>query len=322
MKTSISNTVYSNSRVSSAQGLNTQTAKTDLVINFHMTESCNYRCSYCYATWDDLEAKNELHRLSGQVESLLQNLSDYFLQPNSLQAEMGYQNVRLNFAGGEPMLLGQRFLDAVKFANRLGFRTSLITNGHYLTHDILDELAPSLDVLGMSYDTADHAVAQGIGRVDRKQRWVSAEQLKQMCARYRSLNPTGVLKLNTVVNAVNCHDSLLDLMDEIKPNKWKLLRVLPVHEHQLTITQAEYQAYVQRHAALSSIIVEEDNDAMTHTYLMINPEGRFYQNSDAGCGYIVSDSILTAGVEKALSQVPFNISGFKQRYQLIPSVMV
>jgi radical S-adenosyl methionine domain-containing protein 2 len=322
MKKSISNTANSNALVSGAHDLNAQTTKTDLVINFHMTESCNYKCSYCYATWDDLEAKNELHRLSGQVESLLQNLADYFLQPNPLHAEMGYQNVRLNFAGGEPMLLGQRFLDAVKFANQLGFRTSLITNGHYLTDDILDELAPSLDVLGISYDTADHALAQSIGRVDRKQRWIAAEQLMQMCARYRSLNPAGVLKLNTVVNAVNCDDSLLDLINEIQPNKWKLLRVLPVHDHQLTITKAQYQGYVQRHSALSSIIVEEDNEAMIHTYLMINPEGRFYQNSDAGSGYIVSDSILTAGVEQALSQVPFNVSGFKQRYELIPSVMV
>ena len=123
--------------------LGTHTASTDLVINFHMTESCNYQCSYCYATWDDLEAKNELHRLSGQVESLLQNLADYFLQTNPLRAEMGYQNVRLNFAGGEPMLLGQRFLDAVTFANQLGFRTSLSPNGHYLTGDIVDEMAPS-----------------------------------------------------------------------------------------------------------------------------------------------------------------------------------
>ncbi len=97
MKTSISNTANSNALVSSAHDLNAQTAKTDLVINFHMTESCNYKCSYCYATWDDLEAKNELHRLSGQVESLLQTLADYFLQPNPLQAEMGYQNVRLKF---------------------------------------------------------------------------------------------------------------------------------------------------------------------------------------------------------------------------------
>jgi len=198
----------------------------------------------------------------------------------------------------------------------------MITYGHDLTGDILKEVAPSLDVLGISYDTADHALAQSIGRVDRKKRWIGAEQLVQMCARYRSLNPSGILKLNTVVNAVNCNDSLLDLMNEIKPNKWKLLRVLPVHDHQLTITQVEYQAYIQRHAALSSIIVEEDNDAMTHTYLMINPEGRFYQNSDAGCGYIVSDSILTSGVEQTLSQVPFNVSGFKQRYQLIPALVL
>lgn len=139
MKTSISNTVHSNSRVSSAHDLNTQTAKTDLVINFHMTESCNYKCSYCYATWDDLEAKNELHRLSAQVESLLKKIVVYLLSDNSLKTQMGYENVRL---------------------------------------------------------------------------------------------------------------------------------------------------YLE------------------------------------GCGYIVSDSILTAGVEKALSQVPFNVSGFKQRYELIPSVMV
>ena len=295
-----------------------QTAKTDLVINFHMTESCNYRCSYCYATWNDLEAKSELHRLSGQVESLLQSLANYFLNPNALQAEMGYENVRLNFAGGEPMLLGQRFLDAVRFANQLGFRTSLITNGHYLTDDILDELAPSLDVLGISYDTADHTIAENIGRLDRKKRWINSEQLQHMCTRYRSLNPNGVLKLNTVVNAANQDDSLLDLMRDIQPNKWKLLRVLPVHNHQLTITQSQYQGYVQRHAELSSFIVEEDNDAMTHTYLMINPEGRFYQNSDAGCGYITSDPILSVGVEKALSHIPFDIAGFQQRYQLIP----
>lgn len=295
-----------------------QTTKTDLVINFHMTEHCNYRCSYCYATWNDLEAKNELHRLSGQVESLLQSLADYFLNPNSLQAEMGYENVRLNFAGGEPMLLGQRFLDAVRFANQLGFRTSLITNGHFLSDDILDELAPSIDVLGISYDTADSDIAAQIGRLDRKEHWISAEQLQHMCARYRKLNPSGILKLNTVVNAANQHDSLLDLMRDIQPNKWKLLRVLPVHNHLLTITQSQYYAYVHRHSELSPIIVEEDNDAMTHTYLMINPEGRFYQNADAGCGYITSEPILSVGVERALSHIPFDVAGFQQRYQLIP----
>ncbi|MGB5997710.1 MAG: viperin family antiviral radical SAM protein [Marinomonas sp.] len=296
--------------------------KTDLVINFHMTESCNYKCSYCYATWDDLEAKNELHRSSDKVESLLENLASYFLSDNPLKARMGYENVRLNFAGGEPMLLGQRFIDAVKRSNHLGFKTSLITNGHYLTNEILDDIGASLDVLGISYDSADHDIAKKIGRVDRKNRWIPADDLLSICSRYRTLNPTGVLKLNTVVNAVNKDDSLLPLMTQINPDKWKLLKVLPVHNHDLVISQDEYLAYVNRHQVLSDCIVEEDNDAMTHTYLMINPEGRFYQNSEAGSGYLLSDSILTAGVEKALEQIPFDVSGFQQRYQLIPAVEV
>jgi len=294
--------------------------KTDLVINFHITESCNYKCSYCYATWDDLEAKNELHRSPNKVASLLKNLASYFLSDNSLKAKMGYENVRLNFAGGEPMLLGKRFIDAIKFANQLGFKTSLITNGHYLSNDILDDIGPSLDVLGISYDSANYDIAQKIGRVDRNNRWISADDLRMICARYRALNSTGVLKLNTVVNAVNKDDSLLPLMTRIKPDKWKLLRVLPVYNHDLVISQSEYLAYVNRHQALANIIVEEDNDAMTHTYLMVNPEGRFYQNAEAGSGYVLSDLILAVGVEKALTQIPFDVSGFQQRYQLIPAV--
>lgn len=300
----------------------TQIAKPDLVINFHMTESCNYSCSYCYAIWDDLEAKNELHRSSDKVESLLENLASYFLSENALKAKMGYENVRLNFAGGEPMLLGQRFLDAVTFASTLGFKTSLITNGHYLTDDVLNALAPSLDVLGISFDTASDDLASKIGRIDRKGRRFSADRLKSVSKRYRELNPQGVLKLNTVVNSVNCDDDLVSLMSDIRPDKWKLLRVLPVHGHQLTITQLQYQNYVQRHSSLEKIIVEEDNEAMTHSYLMINPEGRFYQNAEAGSGYLLSDSILDIGVEDALSQVPFDVSGFQQRYQLIPLVTV
>ena len=28
------------------------TAFSELVLNFHMTEACNYRCGFCYATWE------------------------------------------------------------------------------------------------------------------------------------------------------------------------------------------------------------------------------------------------------------------------------
>jgi MoaA/NifB/PqqE/SkfB family radical SAM enzyme len=36
--------------------------------------------------------------------------------------------IRINFAGGEPSILGDTFLEIVKFAREMGFETSIITN--------------------------------------------------------------------------------------------------------------------------------------------------------------------------------------------------
>jgi len=65
----------------------------ELVINFHMTEACNYRCDYCYATWDTGCHSKELHRIEGAVESLIDRIADYFLSDNPLKQTMGYSSV-------------------------------------------------------------------------------------------------------------------------------------------------------------------------------------------------------------------------------------
>lgn len=50
------------------------------------------------------------------------------------------------------------------------------------------------------------------------------------------------------------------------------------------------------------------------TYLMINPQGRFYQNSGPENGHILSDPILSVGAARALSQIPFDTQAFARRY--------
>lgn len=216
------------------------------------------------------------------------------------------------------MLLGKCFLDAVRRANNLGSRTSVITNGHFLEPVLLEELAPGLSMLGISYDTADPELALQVGRADRKKSWMSLEQLKSICDQYRALNPLGILKLNTVVNSVNFQDDLSSLMESIRPDKWKLLSVLPVYDPSTSITLEQYRNYVERHAQLRHIISEEDNDSMQHSYLMVNPAGCFYQNGDTGKGYVVSEPILQVGVGTALNQILFDEIAFIKRYQSIP----
>jgi radical S-adenosyl methionine domain-containing protein 2 len=287
----------------------------ELVINFHMTEACNYCCDYCYATWDNHVLSSELHHDTTQVIHLLDNLAAYFLHDNPLKHRMGYHTVRINFAGGEPIMLGSRFIDALLYAKSLGFNTSIITNGHFLNAQILTRISSAIDMLGISFDTGDYLIANSIGRIDRKGFWLSPDKLIDICRTYRGLNSLGKLKLNTVVNAFNWRENLLNTVQQIKPDKWKLLRVLPVHNQNCTITDDQYRAYVTRHQSLSDCIVEEDNDAMWQSYLMINPDGCFYQNSSHGAGLTQSQPILAVGVKAAFEQISFNAEAFSHRYQ-------
>ncbi|MBO1270263.1 viperin family antiviral radical SAM protein [Shewanella sp. 4t3-1-2LB] len=289
----------------------------ELVINYHMTETCNFRCDYCYATWEGNTSHLELHHDFPLVQQLLKKLAVYFLVDNPLKASLGYSSVRINFAGGEPVVLGSRFVNAVLYAKQLGFNTSIITNGHLLTEQMLNRVASSTDMLGISFDTADHLIAQSIGRIDRKKDWLSPERLKTLVAHYRTLNANGRVKLNTVVNAFNWRENLTEVINEIQPYKWKLLRVLPVYSQHQAVTSEEFTAYILRHRTLRDLIVAEDNQHMWQSYLMINPVGCFYQNIGPKEGHIYSPEILNVGVEHAFSHIEFNPEIFAKRYQKV-----
>lgn len=46
-----------------------------LVINWHLTEACNYSCQYCYAAWNKATNPRELINDAGQTLELLTELS-------------------------------------------------------------------------------------------------------------------------------------------------------------------------------------------------------------------------------------------------------
>ena len=295
--------------------MNSPIKTTELVINFHMTETCNYSCTYCYATWEASCGAKELHRTEGAIETLIDRLADHFLSDNPLQQSMNYQSVRLNFAGGEPMVLGQRFVDALLYAKSKGFRTSIITNGAFLDQQRLVELSPHIDVLGVSFDTADEIIAGSIGRMDRKGSWISADRLQNISSEYKRLNPFGIFKVNTVVNEFNSHESLVDVMESVSPDKWKLLRVLPIYDRITPVSDIDFSGYVERHSVFSHITVVEDNSDMEASYLMINPHGCFYQNGEIQDGYVISEPILEVGVAKAFEHIRFDVDTFLSRYR-------
>ena len=70
----------------------------DLVFNWHLLEPCNYACKYCFAKWQKPNAKAPaVYQNRAATSQLLEQMASLNPQING--------GVRLNIAGGEPMLL-------------------------------------------------------------------------------------------------------------------------------------------------------------------------------------------------------------------------
>ena len=289
-----------------------------IVINWHLTEACNYKCDFCYAKWVKPQARELIHDTEN-TQSMLVQLFDYFglrSRVHALNEENPWESVRLNFAGGEPLLYRKETLAAVNLARDLGFDVSMITNGSLLDRPLLVELAPKLSLLGISLDSAHEDVNLAIGRADKRTGKTLGIDAMETLFRYaRELNPALRMKINTVVNKLNWQEDMTVAIQRLMPDKWKVLQMLPIQNSHLSIKDFQFQQFVDRHALLNEMMSVENNESMTESYIMIDPIGRFYQNAPSGQGpYRYSSPILQVGVREAFSEMSWSMSKFLSRY--------
>lgn len=295
----------------------------ELVINWHITEACNYSCHYCYAHWCKNKQRELIHD-SKSVKALLQAISQHFSTNNTdskLYRQLSYTTVRLNIAGGEPLLYPQKVMELADAAHSLGMRISLITNGSLFNDGLISFLAPKLCMLGVSIDSNNTNTNRIIGRTDNKGVLLDTDTLKKHIQAARNLNPELRIKINTVVNSENWGENLSNLLSEVGPERWKVLRMLPVLNDDLAITDQQFQSFIDKHPDFLDVMSIEDNDEMAESYLMIDPLGRFFQNTPktSGQGYQYSDPILSAGVASALSSIQFSPDKYQRRYEELGS---
>ncbi|MCK6527591.1 viperin family antiviral radical SAM protein [Myxococcota bacterium] len=266
-----------------------------IAANYHLLQPCDAACRFCFATFRDVRGRLPL--------------ADALRVLDLLRAA-GIE--KINLAGGEPTL-HPRIGDIVAHARRIGFVTSIVTNGSRLG-ELLDHHAADLDWVGLSVDSADEATEIGIGRGrgDHVRRAVA------LASRCRTLGIR--VKLNTVVCALNWREDLSPLVLAVRPDRWKIFQVLPIAGQNdgaiddLLVTADQLHAFVERHRDLARRgfpPVVEDNDAMKGSYVMVDPLGRFYGNATGR--HVYSDPILDVGVEAALSQVGFDAAKFDRR---------
>lgn len=260
-------------------------------INWHVWPFCNYSCTFCFANFAEIKRALSMTDAKRVV---------------ALLAQAGVR--KLTFAGGEPTLCP--WLDVLLAeSKRLGMTTMVVTNGTGLTPEFLRRTRGTLDWVALSIDSPDEETERLLGR-GRGGHVAQARRLASL------LKENGVrVKVNTVVTRANLHDDMHELIRDLAPERWKVFQMLPIAGENdtavntLSIDREEFAQYVARHADLSPIA--EDNDAMTGSYLMLDPLARFFQNTQGA--YATSSSVFEVGVSAAARQAGWDFAKFVDR---------
>lgn len=263
-------------------------------VSFHIVKPCNMKCKFCYATFDDFKVNKQL------------TVPEICLILNKLK-EAGVQKV--TFAGGEPMLYRQ-LPNIIIYAKAIGLTTSIITNGSLLTINFLKEMQGKLDWIGLSVDSINPLTNHLIGRVSKN----ASIEIKSYNSLVDPIVKYGYkLKINTVVNRYNQHETLLPFIDYTGTTRWKVfdtLRVEGQNDKQFEeIKSTDFEGFIKRNA--HPAMVMESNRLMTGAYLLIDPLGRMFEDTK-GC-HTYSDSLLTSSVEECLSQITLDREMFLER---------
>ncbi len=270
-------------------------------VNFHLIKACNFGCKFCYATFNDISCKGMSKEQHFEIVKAVAR-SSYFK--------------KINFAGGEPTLV-PHITELIQYAKSLGLETSIVTNASRIHAEWIKNIAGHLDILAISVDSICPETNHLIGR-ESKGKQIEINNLleiAQMCHVY------GIaLKINTVVCEFNKNEILTDFINQVKPFRWKILQATRVEGQNdeqydsIKVSQEEFEAFChnnQQYLLPDIKVVIESSDLIQGSYIMIDPLGRFYDDSTGKHQY--SDKILEEGLEKALSQIQTDETKFLKR---------
>ena len=271
------------------------------VVNYHITNRCNYHCTYCFGKFDGQKDPS-----LANAQKIIRNIADYFTQNN-------IKDGRINFAGGEPTLY-EHLDELIDYASSLGLSVSIVTNGSLLTPERICSWQGKISCIGISIDSIDDTANIAIGRCCRNKvvdlpHWADLAKVIHECDIH--------LKINTVVSRLNLCEDLLPLYQALKPEKIKLFQMHLIdginnRAEPYRITDSEFEGFCEHLKSFASVIVAEPCGSMENSYLMVNPEGKFQLNNNGV--YQTFGDLSTTPLLEILKTVPLDSEKFSSRY--------
>jgi radical S-adenosyl methionine domain-containing protein 2 len=266
-----------------------------LTVNWHIYPACNYKCRFCYQTFVDEQRW----------------LGDFAACTEILRAIRRAGVHKVTFSGGEPTL-HPHIIGLAQYAKEIGLSTSIVTNGTKITPEFARLIGNCLDVVAVSIDSSLESTEVSLGRG-------TGGHVRQALTACRLVKSEGIrLKVNTVVTKLNWTEDLRHMIELIAPERWKVFQFLPIAGENdaammmLSITKEEFDYFVATNSSDMTVpIFAENNDAMTESYIMIDPLGRVIQNSKGS--YVRGPSLLDSSLVEAISEVGFDLAKFVNR---------
>ena len=175
-----------------------------------------------------------------------------------------------------------------------------------------------LDWITLSIDSLNEEINLISGRAITGKKVLSKKYYKDLCFRIKANGYK--LKVNSVIHTYNYQEDFTLFISDIKPERWKVFQVLPIKGENDTciddfkLSSNQFDTFKQKHQTLNTNgipTIFEDNNAMTASYVMIDPAGRFFDNSKGFLRY--SQPILRVGIKSAYEEVIIDKEKFEQR---------
>lgn len=263
------------------------------------------RCKFCFATFQDVK-----HSILPKGHLPQKQAAEVVIQ----LAKFGFD--KITFAGGEPTLCPW-LSDLIATAKCAGLTTMVVTNGSKLSDSFLEANKSTLDWIAVSVDSLNSEANIVTGRVISGKTALELDDYKSLADRIKQ-NGYG-LKINSVISSKNFNEDMSEFIRYAEPKRWKVFQVLPIKGQNdlniddFKISDEQFQTFLNNHKDLQDVttIVPESNTQMKGSYAMVDPAGRFYDNTTGRNNY--SESILEVDCHKAIQQVNYDFAKFISR---------
>lgn len=255
-------------------------------VNWHLWSRCNYDCRFCYV-------RNFPGRLN-----VLEN-GEYIL--NRLK-ELGIE--KITFVGGEP-LMHPLIYELLALSKKMGFTNSVTTNGSFINEITIKKIAQFTDWVGISIDSSSEEVEKQLGR-GRGHHVAQAKKAAMLVLRHGMK-----LKINTTVTNINFRENLTALIEELKPDRWKIFQMLHIpgqNSHcieKLGIDDGDFARFVKKHEGIllknGQKPVFERCEDMTGSYFMIGPQGDVIINESGKYSELSFDELTKDSLKECVN---------------------